>query len=86
VVVEEMKKTRAHALVMGNADEQEQAENNTRLAAQRAHTVAEFLRSSQIPKIDITVDSSNTTAPLESNRSQAGRDSNRQVDVYLVGP
>lgn len=74
----------AQVRLIGHSDGQGDAEINRRLARERAETVRAELESRGV--LGLQVDSAGEKCPLAENSSEAGRQSNRRVEVWITQP
>lgn len=72
-------------LIIGNADSTGKAEDNRKLAKQRAEVVAARLRTLAKREDAIEVEVAATEHPLATNSTSDGRKVNRRVDVLVFG-
>ncbi len=73
-------------LIIGHADAEggSRSARNRSLAARRAAAVAAWLERAGVERSRVTVEAAGAAQPLGTNTTQAGRDRNRRVDVYVV--
>ena len=69
--------------VEGHTDDYGTAEYNQQLSERRAKAVAEALVAAGIPAQDLQVAGMGKSAPVEDNRSAAGRRENRRVSIIV---
>ncbi len=69
--------------VVGHTDDTGNIKHNESLAQARARTVSGYLASRGISVDQITVKSYGSKQPLATNKTPAGRQLNRRVDVYI---
>jgi len=69
--------------VEGHTDDYGTAEYNQQLSERRAEAVAEALVAAGIPAQDLQVAGMGKSAPVEDNRSSAGRRENRRVAIIV---
>lgn len=69
--------------VEGHTDDYGTAEYNQALSERRARVVAEALVAAGIPARDVQAVGMGKSAPVEDNRSSAGRRENRRVSVIV---
>jgi len=67
-------------IVYGHCDTVGTADYNMDLGNRRANTVIQYLKEKGIPENRMTPVSHGFNKPIQSNRTQAGRDANRRVD------
>lgn len=70
--------------VIGHSDDEGTPDYNLRLAEARARTVSAYLATQGIALDQIIVKSFGSQRPVASNTSEAGRQLNRRVDVYVT--
>jgi outer membrane protein OmpA-like peptidoglycan-associated protein len=70
--------------VAGHTDDTGRPEYNDRLAAGRADSVAAYLASRGVALDQLTIESHSAKRPVATNRTAAGRQLNRRVEVSLV--
>jgi len=70
--------------VAGHTDDTGRLDYNDRLAAGRADSVAAYLASRGIALDQITIESYSAKRPIATNRTAAGRQLNRRVEVSLL--
>jgi len=69
--------------VVGHTDDTGSAKYNETLSHARAATVSTYLSSRGIATDQIDVKSMGATKPIATNATEAGRQLNRRVDVYI---
>lgn len=69
--------------VAGHTDDTGNAEYNEKLAEARATMVASYLASRGIASAQIKVNGFSASRPIASNRTAAGRQLNRRVEIYI---
>lgn len=74
----------AQVRLIGHSDGQGDAEINRRLARERAEAVRAEMESRGV--LGLQVDSAGEKCPLAENSSEAGRQSNRRVEVWITQP
>lgn len=77
---------RSKVRVVGHADNQGKREYNQKLSEERAQSVAESLNNNGVPKNRMSVEGRGETQPRASNDTEAGRRSNRRVEISLYLP
>jgi outer membrane protein OmpA-like peptidoglycan-associated protein len=70
--------------VAGHTDDTGRLDYNDRLAAGRADSVAAYIASRGISRDQIAIESHAAKRPIATNRTAAGRQLNRRVEVSLV--
>ena len=70
-------------MVIGHADDAGSPEHNERLALARARSVSAYLGSRGLAMDRIEVKSYGAKRPVASNTTEAGRQLNRRVEIYL---
>lgn len=80
------KRPGARVRVVGHADSHGAAQDNTRLARERAASVAAALERLGLPRDVLRIEVAGEGAPLATNDTPAGRRENRRVDVEVVAP
>jgi len=70
--------------VYGHTDNTGTAEVNERISAQRANSVADYLKSLGIASNRITTEGKSYNEPVADNGTEAGRAQNRRVEVYIT--
>ena len=79
-------KSRTHGYyvnVVGHTDDSGDVQYNERLAESRARTVSGYLSSRGLTTDQIKVASFGAKRPIASNNTEAGRQLNRRVDIYI---
>lgn len=69
--------------VVGHSDDSGDVQYNERVAESRARTVASYLAARGISTDQIKVSSYGAKRPIATNTTEAGRQLNRRVDVYM---
>lgn len=70
--------------IVGHSDDEGTPDYNSRLSESRARTVSSYLATQGIPLDQIVVKSFGSQRPVASNTSEAGRQLNRRVDVFVT--
>jgi outer membrane protein OmpA-like peptidoglycan-associated protein len=85
-VAEALKKSPrfSRILVAGHTDDTGRPDYNDRLAAGRADSVAAYLAARGLALDQIKIESHSAKRPIATNRTAAGRQLNRRVEVTLV--
>ncbi len=73
----------AFITVAGHTDDTGNAEYNEKLAKSRAETVGSYLASRGISSAQLKVNGYSASKPIATNRTAAGRQLNRRVEVYV---
>lgn len=69
--------------VVGHTDSSGSAEYNQRLSKQRAQSVAQFLERQGVPYERLRTEGRGENEPRDTNATEAGRQLNRRVEVYV---
>lgn len=69
--------------VVGHTDNVGSNEYNQRLSERRALSVAQFLESRRVNGMRLATAGKGETVPVASNASEAGRQANRRVEIYV---
>lgn len=80
-ITSEYDKTIIH--VIGHTDSTGSEAYNQQLSEKRANAVARFLNQNGVERQRLYMDGRGELQPVASNRSAAGRDRNRRVEIYL---
>ncbi len=80
-ITSEYDKTVVH--VIGHTDSTGSEAYNQQLSEKRANAVARFLNQNGVDRSRLYMDGRGEQQPVASNRSAAGRDQNRRVEIYL---
>lgn len=70
--------------VVGHSDDSGNPEYNLKVSEARARTTAAYLAARGISMDHIKISSSGSTLPIASNNTEAGRQLNRRVDIYIT--
>lgn len=73
-------------LVVGHTDSRASYAYNQRLSERRAASVANYLVSKGINATAIAASGKGKTQPVASNRTAAGMQKNRRVEIHIAGP
>ena len=69
--------------VVGHTDNKGSAEYNQKLSEQRALSVARYLESKDVNPVRLATLGKGEGEPIASNDTEAGRQANRRVEIYL---
>jgi len=69
--------------VVGHTDNVGSDEYNQKLSEQRAHAVAQYLESKRVNDMRLALAGKGETQPIASNATEAGRQQNRRVEIYV---
>ena len=69
--------------VVGHTDNVGSNEYNQKLSERRATSVAQYFESKRVNPVRLAVSGKGETAPIASNNSEAGRQANRRVEIYV---
>jgi outer membrane protein OmpA-like peptidoglycan-associated protein len=69
--------------VVGHTDNVGSDDYNQKLSERRAHSVAQYLATRRVDPIRLAVSGKGETQPIASNASDAGRQQNRRVEIYV---
>ena len=70
-------------VVVGHTDNVGGNDYNQKLSERRAHAVARYLEGRRVDPIRLGVSGKGETQPVSSNTSEAGRQLNRRVEIYV---
>lgn len=70
-------------VVVGHTDNVGSNDYNQKLSERRAHSVAQYLTGRRVDPIRLAISGKGETQPVASNNSEAGRQSNRRVEIYV---
>ncbi len=73
-------------VVVGHTDSRATMKYNQKLSERRAASVARFLISRGIPATSITASGKGETQPVATNKTKAGMQKNRRVEIHIQGP
>lgn len=73
-------------VVIGHTDSRASYAYNQRLSERRAASVAKYLQSKGIPATSMLAFGKGKTQPVASNRTRAGMQKNRRVEIHIQGP
>jgi len=69
--------------VVGHTDNVGSAQYNQQLSERRAHSVAQYLESKRVDPVRMALSGRGEEQPIASNSSEAGRQQNRRVEIYV---
>jgi outer membrane protein OmpA-like peptidoglycan-associated protein len=69
--------------VVGHTDNVGSNDYNQKLSERRAHSVAQYLESRRVDGMRLALSGKGETQPISSNASEAGRQANRRVEIYV---
>jgi outer membrane protein OmpA-like peptidoglycan-associated protein len=69
--------------VVGHTDNVGSNDYNQKLSERRALSVAEFLESRRVDGMRLATAGKGETVPVSSNATEAGRQANRRVEIYV---
>jgi len=69
--------------VVGHTDDTGSHPYNQALSERRAHSVARYLEAKRVNSMRLAIAGKGETQPISSNTSEAGRQANRRVEIYL---
>ena len=69
--------------IVGHTDDTGSNQHNQSLSERRAHSVAEYLDDRNVNPLRLAVSGKGETQPVASNRTDAGRELNRRVEIYV---
>lgn len=70
-------------VVVGHTDDTGSNDYNQKLSERRAHSVAEYFDAKNVNPLRLAVSGKGETQPVSSNRTEAGRELNRRVEIYV---
>lgn len=73
-------------VIMGHTDSRASHRYNQKLSERRAASVAKYLSEKGIPATSMLAVGKGETRPVASNRTRAGMQKNRRVEVHIQGP
>ncbi len=73
-------------VVIGHTDSRASMAYNQRLSERRAASVAKYLSTKGIPTSSMVVFGKGETQPVATNRTRAGMQKNRRVEIHIQGP
>lgn len=74
---------RSRVIVVGHTDSVGSERYNQRLSEQRANSVADYLATRRVERSRITAKGAGESEPRASNGSEAGRQLNRRVEIFV---
>ncbi len=69
--------------IVGHTDDVGSTPYNQSLSERRAHSVARYLEAKRVNSMRLAIAGKGETQPVASNTSEAGRQANRRVEIYL---
>jgi outer membrane protein OmpA-like peptidoglycan-associated protein len=69
--------------VVGHTDNVGSNDFNQKLSERRAHSVAQYFESKRVDPVRLAISGKGEAAPIASNSSEAGRQQNRRVEIYV---
>jgi outer membrane protein OmpA-like peptidoglycan-associated protein len=69
--------------VVGHTDNVGSDKYNQDLSLRRAHSVAHYFESKKVDPVRMAISGKGETQPAASNNSEAGRQANRRVEIYV---
>jgi outer membrane protein OmpA-like peptidoglycan-associated protein len=69
--------------VVGHTDNVGSAQYNQQLSERRAHSVAQYLETKRVNPVRMALSGRGEEQPIASNASEAGRQQNRRVEIYV---
>jgi outer membrane protein OmpA-like peptidoglycan-associated protein len=69
--------------VVGHTDNVGSNDYNQKLSERRAHSVAEHLEAKRVNGMRLALAGKGETQPITSNATEAGRQANRRVEIYV---
>ena len=69
--------------VVGHTDNVGSNDYNQKLSEQRAHSVAQYLEAKRVNPVRLAISGRGEEQPIASNASDAGRQANRRVEIYV---
>ena len=69
--------------VVGHTDNVGSAQYNQKLSENRAHSVAQYLESRRVDPVRLAISGRGEEQPIASNSTEAGRQQNRRVEIYV---
>ena len=69
--------------IVGHTDNVGSTQYNQKLSEGRAHSVAQYLESKRVSPVRMALSGRGEEQPLASNASEAGRQLNRRVEIYV---
>jgi outer membrane protein OmpA-like peptidoglycan-associated protein len=69
--------------VVGHTDDTGSNDYNQKLSERRAHSVAQYLEMRRVNGMRMALAGKGETQPVASNASEAGRQANRRVEIYV---
>jgi outer membrane protein OmpA-like peptidoglycan-associated protein len=69
--------------IVGHTDNVGSNEYNQKLSERRAHAVAQYFESKRVNPVRLALSGKGETQPVASNATEAGRQANRRVEIYV---
>ena len=69
--------------IVGHTDNVGSNEYNQKLSERRAHSVAQYFESKRVNPVRMALSGKGETQPVASNSTEAGRQANRRVEIYV---
>jgi outer membrane protein OmpA-like peptidoglycan-associated protein len=69
--------------IVGHTDSTGSNDYNQKLSERRAHAVAQYFESKRVDPVRLALVGKGETQPVASNASEAGRQANRRVEIYV---
>jgi len=69
--------------VVGHTDNVGSNDYNQKLSERRATSVAQYFESKRVNPVRLAISGKGETAPVANNTSEAGRQANRRVEIYV---
>lgn len=69
--------------VVGHTDNVGSNQYNQKLSERRAASVAQYFESKRVNPVRLAVSGKGETSPIANNNSEAGRQANRRVEIYV---
>ena len=69
--------------IVGHTDNVGSNEYNQKLSERRAHSVAQYFESKRVNPLRMALSGKGETQPVASNGTEAGRQANRRVEIYV---
>jgi len=74
---------KTHLTIVGHTDDTGSNTHNQALSERRATSVAQYLDGKDVNPLRLAVSGKGETQPVASNRTDAGRELNRRVEIYV---
>jgi outer membrane protein OmpA-like peptidoglycan-associated protein len=69
--------------IVGHTDNVGSNDYNQKLSERRAHAVAQYFEGKRVNPVRMALSGKGETSPIASNTSEAGRQQNRRVEIYV---